>query len=138
QDGARAATSAPPASARTTTMETMLQDPDRIELLATVAHELRNPIQAIQFAVRALEASNRTSSTEAQARAVIGRQVLRIARISEDLLSASYISTGQLELHKEAIDLRDVVSAAVETCQPKLDAAGHTLNLRLPSHPVVL
>jgi signal transduction histidine kinase len=119
-------------------METTLQHLDRIELLATVAHELRNPLTVIQFAVRAFEAPNRTSLTVEQARAVIGRQVLRIARISEDLLSASYVSTGKLDLHKEAIDLRDVVSAAVETCQPQLDAARHTLILRLPSQPVVL
>jgi len=119
-------------------METTLQHPQRIELLATVAHELRNPLAAIQFAVRALEAPNRTSLTVEQARAVIGRQVLRIARLSEDLLSASYVSTGKLDLRKEAIDLRDMVSAAVETCQPKLDAAHQTLILRLPSQPVVL
>jgi signal transduction histidine kinase len=119
-------------------METTIQYCERTELLATVAHELRNPLTTILFAVRALEAPNRTSLTVEQAREVIDSQVLRIVRISEDLLSASYVSTGKLDLRKEAIDLRDIVSAVVETCQPQIDAAHHTLILRLPSQPVVL
>ena len=117
-------------------METLSPRPDRIELLATVAHELRNPLAAIQCAVRVLEAPNQTHSTLAQARGVIGRQVVRIARITDDLLNASYAVTGKLTLHKERIDLRDIVRAAVETCRPQLDAGHHTLILRLPSEPV--
>jgi signal transduction histidine kinase len=119
-------------------METALQYPEQAELLATVAHELRNPLAAILSAVRALEAPDRTSLTLEQAREVINRQVLRIARISEDLLRAGYVSTGRLDLRKEATDLRDVVSAAAETCQPQVDAAHQTLILCLPSQPVVL
>ena len=119
-------------------MKTTLQYPERTELLATVAHELRNPLTAILFAVRALEAPNRTSLTVDQAREVIDSQVLRMVRISEDLLSASYASTGKLDLRKQAIDLREVVTAAAETCRPQIDAAHQTLVLRLPSQPIVL
>src|SRR5690606_12779337 len=125
-------------SARSTTMETTSQHPDRIELLATVAHELRSPLAAIQFAVHALEAPNHTSLTGKRARAVISSQVLRIARISEDLLSVGYVSKGKLDLRKEATDLRGIVSQAVEACRPQLDAAHHTLMLQLPSQPVLL
>jgi signal transduction histidine kinase len=117
-------------------MDTLSTRPDRIELLATVAHELRNPLAAIQCAVRVLGAPNQTHSTLEQARAVIGRQVVRIARISDDLLNASYVATGKLTLRKEDIDLRDIVRAAVETCRPQLDAGHHTLILRLPTEPV--
>ena len=119
-------------------MQATLQHVDRIALLATVAHELRNPLAAIQFAVRALEAPHPTSLTPEQARAVIDRQVLRIERLSEDLLSASYASTGKLELRKEIVDMRSMVRAAVETCQPQLDAANHALILCLPSQPILL
>lgn len=119
-------------------METTLQHHDRTELLATVAHEIRNPLSAILFAVRALEAPTLTPLKVEQVRGVIDRQVLRIARISEDLTSASYASTGKLDLRKEAVDLRDVVNAAVETCRPSIDGADHVLVLSLPSQPVVL
>lgn len=119
-------------------METTLQRPTSIELLATVAHELRNPLAAIQGAVRSLETPNHTSLTADQARAVIGRQALRIARISDDLLSASYVSTGKIDLRREAIDARDIISAALEACQTQIDAAKHALDISLPPHPVVL
>src|SRR5690606_33710953 len=110
---------------RTTTMETMHQG--RIELLAMVAHELRNPLAAIQCAVRVLGAPGQAGSVREQARAVIDRQVLRIARISDDLLSVGCMATGKLDLRKERIDLREVIDAAVETCRPQLDAGHHTL-----------
>jgi signal transduction histidine kinase len=117
-------------------METMQQESGRIELLAMVAHELRNPLAAIQCAVRILESPNQVDSALQQARAVISRQVLRISRISDDLLSAGSMAVGKIELRKERVDLRTVVHAAVETCRPQLDAGHHTLMLRLPSEPV--
>lgn len=115
-------------------METMHRG--RIELLATVAHELRNPLAAIQCAVRVLGAPGQASSAREQARALIDRQVMRIARISDDLLSVGYVATGKLDLRKERIDLREVIHAAVETCRHRLDAGHHTLILRLPSAPL--
>jgi signal transduction histidine kinase len=117
-------------------METMHHEPGRIELLATVAHEIRNPLAAIQCAVRVLEAPNQATSTLEQARAIIHRQVLRIARLSDDLLSAGYMQTGKLALLKERIDLRRIVKAAVEASRPQLDASHQKLILRLPSDPV--
>src|SRR5688572_20242588 len=116
-------------------METMHQEPLRIELLATVAHELRNPLAAIQSAVRVLKAPNQASATLEHARAIIDRQVRRIARISDDLLSAGSVATGKLDLHKERIDIRDIIGAAVEACRPQLDAGNHELILRLPPEP---
>lgn len=114
----------------------MHQEQNRIELLATVAHELRNPLAAIQCAVRVLEAPNQPRTMLEQARAVIGRQVLRIARISDDLLSTSYMATGKLELRTERVDVRDIVRAAIETCRPQLDAGHCTLIVRMPSESV--
>lgn len=114
----------------------MHQEPGRIELLATVAHELRSPLAVIQCAVRILDAPNQATAAREQARAAIDRQVLRIARISDDLLSAGYLATGKLELHKEHIDLRKIVNVSVEACRPQLDACHHRLILRLPAGPV--
>jgi signal transduction histidine kinase len=114
-------------------MNSMQQDSGRIALLATVAHELRNPLAAIQCAVRVLEAPNQAAATLHDARAVIRRQVLRIARISDDLLSATSASLGKLELRIERVDVREVLHAAIEACRPQLDAGHHTLMLRLPA-----
>lgn len=114
----------------------MHQEPGRIELLATIAHELRNPLAAIQCAVRVLGAPNQASSTLAHARAVIDRQVLRIARITDDLLSAAHLATGKLELRTERIDVRKIITAAIETCRPRIDAGSNRLILRLPLAPV--
>lgn len=117
-------------------MEPLHHESRNTELLATVAHELRNPLAAIQCAVRVLEAPNQSDATLQQARAVISRQVTRIVRISDDLLSAGYIATGELELCKQRVDLHDVVQSAVEACRPQLDAGHHTLMLHLPAAPV--
>lgn len=119
-------------------METMQQHPVRMDVLATVAHELRNPIAAIQSAVRVLVAANLATAARDEARAIIDRQVLRIARLSDDLLNAGYLSGGKLELRLERIDLRDLVGSAVETCRSQLDARGHSLALHSPSGTVAL
>lgn len=114
----------------------MQHEPLRVELLATVAHELRNPIAAIQSAVRVLERTDQSNSTLAQARALIDRQVLRIARLSDDLLSAGFMATGALDLHKERVDVRCVVISAVESCRPQIDGKRLTVITNLPPQAI--
>jgi len=109
-----------------------------MEWLAAVAHEIRNPLAAIRCAVRILKAPEQADATREEAQAVIDRQISRIARISDDLLDAGYVSAGKLELRKEPIDMRDIVGAAVETCRAQLDANGNDLILGLPPQPVAL
>jgi signal transduction histidine kinase len=107
-------------------------EPARIELLACVAHELRNPLQAIQSAVRVLGASNLSEPLQQEARTLIDRQVLRIARLSDDLLAASRLTLGRLELRRERIDLRALVNAAADACRAQLDASRQRLVLLVP------
>ncbi|HEY4369015.1 MAG TPA: HAMP domain-containing sensor histidine kinase [Steroidobacteraceae bacterium] len=116
----------------------MLQESGQTELLATVAHEMRNPLAAIQAAVRVLDKKDQTIARREQVRDLIDRQVLRIARLSDDLLSAGYMATGKLELRKERIDLRDVVNHAAEACRPQLEAGNFLVLLLLPPEPVTL
>lgn len=117
-------------------MEAIPQPPARIEFLATVAHELRSPLAAIQAAVRVLE--NQSGPDRRQARALIDRQVLRIARLSDDLLDASYMASGQPTLHKEIVDLRDIVSSAAEACRAQLEAGHFAVVLLLPPEPIMI
>lgn len=111
-------------------------DVRRIELLATVAHELRNPLAAIKSAVRVLDSPSQSKSVRLQARAVIERQIVRMARISDDLLSIGSMSSGKLQLRIERADLRDTIDAAIECCRPHLDAAEHLITLQIPDHPI--
>jgi len=117
-------------------MEAIPHAPPRVEYLATLAHELRSPLAAIQAAVRVLD--NQTASNRKEARALIDRQVLRIARLSDDLLDAGYLASGQPELHKEVVDLRDVVNSAAEVCRAQLEAGNFTVVLLLPPQPVTV
>lgn len=117
-------------------MEAIPHASPRIEVLATLAHELRSPLAAIQAAVRVLD--NQTASNRKEARALIDRQVLRIARLSDDLLDAGYLASGQPELHKEIVDLRDVVNSAAEVCRAQLETGNFTVVLLLPPQPVMV
>lgn len=119
-------------------METIPHEPARLDLLATVAHELRNPLAAIQAAIRVLDNDESALSRRREARALIDRQVLRIARISDDLLDVGYLASGQPEIRNELIDLRDLVTSATETCRPQLESGHFALVMPFPSQPVMI
>src|SRR5689334_15216509 len=108
------------------------------EFLATLAHELRNPLAPIRNAVRILDSESADESQRKWGREVIARQVQRMSLLLDDLLDVSRITRGQLELKKDYVDLRSVVSVAVETARPLLDAKRHQLTVTLPPQPVRL
>ena len=116
------------------TQERELLDADRRkdEFLATLAHELRNPLAPIRQA--AAIARNETA-TEAQRRwshNVIERQVQHMSLLLDDLLDVSRITHGTLQLRKQQTDLQSVVGAAVETARPLLDERHHRLSVDVP------
>jgi PAS domain S-box-containing protein len=120
--------------------EQALRDADRRkdEFLATLAHELRNPLAPIRNAVKILIAKGPPVPELQWARGVIDRQVQIMARLLEDLLDVSRISRNTLELRSEQVDLGDLVEAAVETSRPVIDAGGHKLSVTLPPEPIRL
>ncbi len=69
---------------------------------------------------------------------MIDHQVLRIARLSDDLLDVGYLASGRHRLHKEMIDLRDLIKSALDACRPQLDADRLTVVSLLPSRPVLV
>lgn len=117
-----------------------LQDADRKkdEFLATLAHELRNPLAPIRNAVKILQAKGPPTPELVWARGVIDRQLQLMSRLLEDLLDVSRISRNSLQLRKERVELAAAVEAAVETSRPVIDAGHHQLTVDLPTEPVWL
>jgi len=120
--------------------EEALRDADRRkdEFLATLAHELRNPLAPIRHAVRLLEAPAASDRDRQWGREVIARQVQRMALLLDDLLDVSRITRGRLELKKDCVELAALVSSAVETARPLIDAKNHTLEIDMPADPLEL
>ena len=108
------------------------------EFLATLAHELRNPLAPIRNAVQILSLKGPLDSTLQMARDMIDRQVSHMVRLIDDLMDVSRITQGKLELRKEQVDLAAIVDKALETSRPLVEAAGHTLNVALPAEPIPL
>lgn len=108
------------------------------EFLAMLGHELRNPLAPVRQAVELLEANATEDDPEflLRARSVIGRQIVHLTRLVDDLLDAGRITQGTLVIRPESLDLRDVVEAAVESIDRLVRRRGHRLEKRLPSHAV--
>jgi two-component system CheB/CheR fusion protein len=107
------------------------------EFLATLAHELRNPLAPIRNALQVLRLSTDRAASE-QARALMERQLDQMVRLVDDLLDMSRISRGKLELRRELVALATVVSSAVETSRPLIDHSSHELAVSLPDEPVIV
>jgi PAS domain S-box-containing protein len=120
--------------------EQVLKEADRRkdEFLATLAHELRNPLAPIRNAVEVLKVTGPTGPDLAWGRDVIERQAGQMARLLDDLLDVSRITRGRLELRKGRVTLAAAVESAVETSRPAIDGGGHRLTVTLPPEPVHL
>ena len=108
------------------------------EFLATLAHELRNPLAPVRNAIHILRARMPPTPELQWARDVIDRQVTQMTRLIDDLMDVSRISRGTFELRREHVALDDVVRSAVETSRPSIDASGHELSVHLASEPIYL
>ena len=117
-----------------------LQDADRRkdEFLATLAHELRNPLAPITSGLHILRVTDGQGEAASQARAIMERQVAQMVRLVDDLLDVARISTGKTELRREAIDLADAVRDAVDTSRPLVTAGGQALDVSLPASATVV
>jgi PAS domain S-box-containing protein len=120
--------------------EDALREGDRRkdEFLATLAHELRNPLAPVRNAIEVLRLKGSPTPEVQWAREVIDRQMRQMARIIDDLLDVSRITRDVLQLRRERIDLATVLNAAVETSQALIETAGHELEVSLPPHPIFL
>jgi signal transduction histidine kinase len=102
------------------------------DFLAMLSHELRNPLAAIQGAIELMQRKAIDDTQLVWARDVLARQNRHLSRLIDDLLDVSRITMGKLTLHKEPVELRDVIQHAIETARPLVELRRHTLTLRLP------
>jgi PAS domain S-box-containing protein len=117
--------------------ETALREADKRkdEFLATLAHELRNPLAPIRYAVRLLR-PDAAPGVIAQGRDTIERQSAHMARLLDDLLDMSRITRGAIELKRRTMDLRQAVEDSIEVARPMIEGVQHRLDVRLPAQPV--
>ena len=108
------------------------------EFLATLAHELRNPLAPIRNAVQFLGMEGLTPRDVKTGRDVISRQVTVMVRLIDDLLDMSRISRNKLDIRKERVELTALVESAVEGSRPLIQQSGHELTVSLPPQPIHL
>jgi PAS domain S-box-containing protein len=113
-------------------------DRKKDEFLATLAHELRNPLAPMRNAIKILKAEGPSHAELDWAREVLDRQIHVMARLLEDLLDVSRISRENLRLRKETVELTAVIDRAIETSLPAIEASEHRLTVELPSEPIHL
>jgi signal transduction histidine kinase/CheY-like chemotaxis protein len=115
---------------RTAELERANREKD--EFLATLAHELRNPLAPIRNALQILRQPDLAPTLLHDNRVLIDRQLGNLVRLVDDLLDVSRLTRGKVQLRSRTIELAQVVAASVETVRPLLETAGHQLTLSLP------
>ena len=120
--------------------EEALRETDRRkdEFLATLAHELRNPLAPIRNALALMKSPRLDAEGLTYSRQVIERQVHHLVRLVDDLLDVSRVMRGKIVLRRERISLAEVVARAVEAARPLIDAQGHCLTVSLAAEPLPL
>jgi PAS domain S-box-containing protein len=120
--------------------EEALKEADRRkdDFLATLAHELRNPLAPIRNAAEVFRRTDLADPRLRSVRDIIDRQVQQMVRLIDDLLDISRITRGKLQLRKERIELAAVLQSAVEASRPLIDKQSHELTVTLPEEPVYL
>jgi two-component system, sensor histidine kinase len=118
--------------------ELRVTDRRKDEFLATLAHELRNPLAPIRNALFLMKMTPDDARTLAAARDMIERQVGQMVRLVDDLIDVSRVTTGKLALRRERVELGAVARSALEAVEPLAQARGHVIRTHLPEAPVYL
>ncbi|MDQ8181973.1 ATP-binding protein [Pelagicoccus sp. SDUM812005] len=120
--------------------EDALREADRRkdEFLATLAHELRNPLAPIRMGLEVMKVAMDDPDTMAEVRTTMERQTLQLITLVDDLLDVSRITRGKLHLRKCRVDLAEVIRSSIEASKPYIDEEGHELTVCLPEKPIAL
>jgi CheY-like chemotaxis protein len=108
------------------------------DFIALLAHELRNPLAPVRTGLQVMRLAAGDATAVAKAQAMMDRQLSHMVRLIDDLLDVSRISRNKLHLQKRKVLLAEVVSHAIETAGPVMEAAGHQFTVSLPPEPIIL
>jgi PAS domain S-box-containing protein len=108
------------------------------EFIATLAHELRNPLAPIQAGLELMRISPSFPVLLTRTREIMSRQMASLVRMIDDLLDVSRISTGKIELQRRRVAVRDLIDSALETQRAYIEQLGHTLSLSLPQEALTV
>jgi PAS domain S-box-containing protein len=108
------------------------------DFLATLAHELRNPLAPLRTGLQVMKLASGNAESVEQARGMMERQMAVMVRLIDDLLDVSRITRGKLELRRQQVELASVVQSAVEASRPFIEASGHRLTIAMPPEPILL
>ncbi len=120
--------------------EEALREADRRkdQFIALLAHELRNPLAPLRNGLQVMRLASSDANAVAQAHHMMERQLGHMVRLIDDLLDISRISQNKMELRRSPVLLADIISSAVETANPAIEASGHQLAISLPIEPIYL
>ncbi|MEP7220982.1 MAG: ATP-binding protein, partial [Bacteroidota bacterium] len=113
-------------------------DQRKDEFLATLAHELRNPLAPLRSGLEVMSLIGSDDPTVEDVRRMMERQLGQMVRLIDDLMDMSRISRNRIELRRSPVELARIIHDAVETSRPLIEAAGHTLRIELPAEPVLV
>ena len=127
-------------SVENTRLYQALREADRRkdEFLATLAHELRNPLAPVRNALQILKMPRVDTQTMQRSREMMERQVQHLVRLVDDLMDMSRVMRGKIELRREKVELATIVANAIEAARPLLDARGHDLSVRVSTESLLL
>lgn len=119
--------------------EAALKETDRRkdEFLATLAHELRNPLAPLLNGLQIVKLKRDNAEAIGRLSSMMERQLGQMVRLIDDLLDVSRISRGKVDLRKERVDLTKVIQQAIETNRPLFDATCHELTIQTPTDPII-
>ncbi|MBB6562142.1 signal transduction histidine kinase [Acidovorax soli] len=120
--------------------DAQLREADRRkdEFLATLAHELRNPLAPVAYALRLLRLKGASQPHVERSADLIDRQVKAMSRLIDDLMDVSRINQGKIQLHSSRVELAGILQDAIDAARPMIDEQRHTLVLQLPPPSLTL
>ena len=113
-------------------------DRNKDRFLATLGHEIRNPLSTLQNSLALLERARDDSGMRERARQIMERQLDQLVRLTDDLLDVSRISLGKIDLRREVVALDSILTHSAESCTPLTERAGQHMEVSLPDSPVMV
>jgi PAS domain S-box-containing protein len=108
------------------------------EFIATLAHELRNPLAPIRTAVEVMAKVPGSDPAQQTMRDTIDRQSAQLARIVDDLIDIARVTRGAMSIEQAPVDMTEAVRRALETAAPAVEAGRHRLDIELPPEPLIV